>query len=652
MSEESAAFDHLVGTVLVDKYRINALLGVGGMGAVFDGEHTLMRKRVAIKLLLPDVSQTGEVVARFEREAMAAANIDHPNVVKATDFGKLPDGSFYLVLEFVEGQNLRHLLARGRVPPERALGIVEQVASVLVKAHALGIVHRDLKPENVMLVRQEEVAGDFIKVLDFGIAKVPVEALSGQEVQTSQGLTRMGVMYGTPEYMAPEQAMGTGIDHRADLYALGVMLFELVTGVRPFDSENVVSLVTMHIVEPPPTLAERLPPGTPLPEGLERLVADLLEKDREKRVQSARELVDRIRAILGVSPPPSVVGSSGAWPQGVPSSAGTAPTSAAPRSAAPVPTAIEAAQASSLPIGYVPTAQVGAIEPVVQSAPGEPRWRREVQAAIPELERLRARLPGPLSRLPLAAFPAAFGALLLLIVAVVAWPRSASTSDTTGATTSAPPSGLTDAQLADAKASGPAALEALAERFPRDPRVTRALLQAYHDGKRHTDAVKTLARLAETEKKLLSEDLPLAVIKGAVEGPSDAMEAAFTLLESGFGAEGVEVIYGLWTAKKDVSEKVRARAGKSVNKPEVKELALKPTRVLIDLRVTPASCETRKAAVALAVEAGDARAVPLLQGLTSKKGCGFAGFQDCWPCLRNGNQLNDAIKAAEKRPAP
>jgi len=647
MSEESAAFDHLVGTVLVDKYRINALLGVGGMGAVFDGEHTLMRKRVAIKLLLPDVSQTGEVVARFEREAMAAANIDHPNVVKATDFGKLPDGSFYLVLEFVEGQNLRHLLARGRVTPERALGIIEQVASVLVKAHGLGIVHRDLKPENVMLVRQDEGPGDFIKVLDFGIAKVPVEALSGQEVQTSQGLTRMGVMYGTPEYMAPEQAMGTGIDHRADLYALGVMLFELVTGVRPFDAENVISLVTMHIVEPPPTLTERLPPGTSLPEGLEKLVADLLEKDREKRVQSARELVDRIRTILGVSPPPSMAGSSGAWPSAGPTSAGTAPTSAAP-----VPTAIEAAQASSLPIGYVPTAQVGAIEPVVQNSPGEPRWRREVQAALPELERLRARLPGPLSRLPLAAFPAAFGALLLLIVVVVAWPRSASTSGAAGATTSTPPSGLTDAQLADAKASGPAALEALAERFPRDPRVTRALLQAYHDGKRHTDAVKTLARLAETEKKLLSEDLPLAVLKGALEGPSDAMEAAFTLLESGFGAEGVEVLYGLWTAKKDVSEKVRARAGKSLARPEVKELALKPTRVLIDLKVTPASCETRKAAVALALEAGDARAVPLLQGLTSKRGCGFAGLQDCWGCLRNGNQLNEAIKAAEKRPAP
>ncbi|MCS6898943.1 MAG: serine/threonine-protein kinase [Myxococcales bacterium] len=660
MSEHSAVFNHLVGTVLADKYRINALLGVGGMGAVFDGEHILMRKRVAIKLLLPDVSQTGEVVARFEREAMAAANIDHPNVVKATDFGKLSDGSFYLVLEFVEGQNLRHLLARGRLSPERALGIIEQVASVLVKAHALGIVHRDLKPENIMLVRREDAEGDFVKVLDFGIAKVPVEALTGQEVQTSQGLTRMGVMYGTPEYMAPEQAMGTGIDHRADLYALGVMLFELVTGTRPFDSENVISLVTMHIVEPPPALSERLPPGTPLPEGLERLVFDLLEKDREKRVQSARELVDRIRSLLGGSPMPSQVGASSAWSQGGPISAGSPSVGVIPAGAVPALTSMETAQASSLPIGYVPTAQVGAMEPtahaigsVVPSTAGESRWRREIQAVISGLERLRSYLPGPLSRLPLATFPMALGALLVLIVVMVAWPRGAPAEKVVGAATSASPGGPTQAQIEDARAAGPAALEALAERYPKDQRVTRALLQAYHEGKRHVDALRMLAKLAETEQKLLSEDLPLAVLKGALEGPTEAMDAAFTLLESRLGSEGVEILYSLWTAdKKDVSEKVRSRAGKSLVKPEVKELAFKSTRVLIELKTSAASCEARRMTIALALEAGDARAVPLLQPFTSKRGCGFLGRVDCWPCLRNSNLLNDAIQAAAKRPAP
>jgi serine/threonine-protein kinase len=462
--------------------------------------------------------------------------------------------------------------------------------------------------------------------------------------------------------MAPEQAMGTGVDHRADLYALGVMLFEMVTGARPFDAENVVSLVTMHIVEPPPTLAERLPPGTPLPEGLEALVAALLEKDRERRIQSARDLAEQSRRILGISSPPSQAVPSGSWNNGAPASGavpsgytstgvlGSAPTSAGVVSSgapavASAATSIESSPAAhNLPIGYVPTAQI---------APGEPRWRSELQAAIPELERLRARLPGPLSRLPLVAFPAAFGAFLLLIIAVLAWPRSSTETATPGATSSEPPpSGLTEAQLRAAQSSGIPALETLAERFPGDLRVQRALLKAYHEAKRPGDAVKILARLAETQKNLLSEELVLEIVKSAVAGPSEASEAMFTLLETGFGAEGVEVLYALWTDKKDVGEKTRGRAGKSLAKPEVKELAMKPTRVLIDLRTANAGCESKRAAVALALEVGDARAVPLMQPLTSTKGCSILGRFDCWPCLRNGNLLNNAIKAAEKRPAP
>src|SRR5258706_14913420 len=208
-SPRSTAAASLVGKVLSDRYRIESVLGEGGMGAVYLAEHVLMRKRLAVKVLHPEMTRMPEMVARFEREAMAAAHIEHPSVAAATDFGKLEDGSFFLVLEYVEGTSLRDLIAQGPLLSERALHIAYQMASALARAHALGIVHRDLKPENVMLVERE---GDpnFVKVLDFGIAKVPVGDFS-HEPPGSDGapvLTQLGMVYGTPEYMAPEQALG------------------------------------------------------------------------------------------------------------------------------------------------------------------------------------------------------------------------------------------------------------------------------------------------------------------------------------------------------------------------------------------------------------------------------------------------------------
>ena len=269
----------LLGQTLSDRYRIDAVLGTGGMGAVYQAEHLLMHKRVAIKVLHPEMTRMPEVVARFEREAMAAAHIEHPNVAAATDFGKLADGSFFLVLEFVEGKSLRDEIEKGPLSPERAVHITRQVLMALTRAHGLGIVHRDLKPENVMLVERDGDP-DFVKVLDFGIAKVNVgdlgKSTSGPKKSTA-ALTQAGLVYGTPEYMAPEQALAQDIDHRADLYALGVMLFEMLTGRRPFEADNPVQILGMVVSMPVPAMSKTAP-GVVVPEAVEQFARTLLEK--------------------------------------------------------------------------------------------------------------------------------------------------------------------------------------------------------------------------------------------------------------------------------------------------------------------------------------------------------------------------------------
>ncbi|HXK16563.1 MAG TPA: serine/threonine-protein kinase, partial [Polyangiaceae bacterium] len=293
--------DARVGTTLADRYRIDALIGEGGMGRVYSAEHVLMRKRLAIKVLHRELTTMAEVVARFEREAMAAANIDHPNVAAATDFGKLPDGAVFLVLEYVQGKSLRDEIALGPIAAERALHIARQIAAGLGSAHALDIVHRDLKPENVMLV---EKGGDpdFVKVLDFGIAKVPIgEVPLKGETPAHTPITKAGMVFGTPEYMAPEQALGQNVDGRADLYALGVILYEMLSGSRPFSSQSQVGILGQQLSKLPPKISDRAP-GILVPPAVEAVAMKLLQRESSERYQSAAEVVDVINRLLAPIP--------------------------------------------------------------------------------------------------------------------------------------------------------------------------------------------------------------------------------------------------------------------------------------------------------------------------------------------------------------
>jgi serine/threonine-protein kinase len=247
------------------------------MGAVFLVEHQMMRKKYALKLLLPFASAHPEIVARFQREAIAAGNLDHPNIVKATDFGSLEDGSFYMVLEYVAGESLRRLLARdGYIVPGRALSIARQILQALAAAHAKGIVHRDIKPENIMVNDEPKSSQITVKVLDFGIAKV--ERVDPHAAK----LTRVGTVFGTPAFMAPEQAQGLPVDGRADLYAVGVILYEMVSGKVPFEGDGLIVL-SKHVSEPVPPLVSLFT----LPPKFGKFVSTLLEKKPDDRYQSA-----------------------------------------------------------------------------------------------------------------------------------------------------------------------------------------------------------------------------------------------------------------------------------------------------------------------------------------------------------------------------
>jgi serine/threonine-protein kinase len=279
--------DARIGTVLVGRYRIDELLGSGGMGAVYRAEHLHMRKTFAVKVLHPEMTHRAEVVARFEREAIAAARIEHPHVTSATDFGRLDDGSFYLVLEYIQGTSLRELLQKQqRLPATRALHIARQIAEALGAAHQLGIVHRDLKPDNVMLIAKDGEA-DFVKVLDFGLAKVQLE-------DQKQKLTQMGSIFGTPEYMAPEQAQGAEVDARGDLYTLGIVVYEMLAGNNPFAAEDMMAVLMSQLTLDPPPLPDDIEPR------VSELVMGLLRKLPAQRPQSAAELIAQLDGIIGI----------------------------------------------------------------------------------------------------------------------------------------------------------------------------------------------------------------------------------------------------------------------------------------------------------------------------------------------------------------
>ena len=289
----AAPANNLVGQVIADRYHVVKKLGEGGMGQVYLAEHVKMGRRSAIKVMNPSMVHDPDAVARFNREAANASRINHPNVCAIYDFGETPDGLIYLAMEFIEGEPLTDVLERdGALPLPRATAIFLQTAEALQAAHDLGIVHRDLKPDNIMLTGRKG-GGDTVKVVDFGIAK----AVGGD--QAGQKVTKTGLVVGTPEFMSPEQIRGKPLDARSDIYALGIVAFEMFTGKLPFQGRNAQEMMIARLRSQPIPIRQYRPDVLSFPAGLQTVLDTALARTPAQRYQTVVKFAADVAAVTG-----------------------------------------------------------------------------------------------------------------------------------------------------------------------------------------------------------------------------------------------------------------------------------------------------------------------------------------------------------------
>jgi len=346
-----------IGAMLDGRYRVDSVLGKGGMGRVYRGEHTGIGRAVAIKVLHADLGKNKEAAARFQREAIASGRLDHPNIVGVSDSGVLEDGCPYLVMEVLEGEELGKRLEREkRIPWPEAIEIMRGVLSGLRHAHERGVVHRDIKPDNVFLANKDgEVV---VKLLDFGIAKLY------QGSTDDPATTRAGLTVGTPAYLSPEQAVGGEIKPATDLYSASVVFYEMLAGRPPFEDTDPLSIMTAHVSREPPTFAE-VAPDLQLPTGLERVVRHGLEKVSAERIQTANDYLDALDAVLRAAGYAVMPRASGQVriPTPAPGSITLPPANATPAPFARAGTSPTAAF-TPMPFAAKSTTQVGDDEPL------------------------------------------------------------------------------------------------------------------------------------------------------------------------------------------------------------------------------------------------------------------------------------------------
>jgi serine/threonine-protein kinase len=591
----ATVIDPLIGAVVGERYRVVSRIGVGGMGAVYRAEHTMMRRDLAIKVLLSELGGREEFARRFEREAESASRLDHPNIITVTDFGRTPNGALFLAMEFLAGDQLTSVIDQGPLPRERALAIVRQILRALDHAHGAGVVHRDLKPDNIMLVERDGQR-DVVKILDFGIAKV-TEPASGHEV-----LTQAGVIFGTPEYLSPEQAVGEAVDARADLYAAGVILYEMLAGRRPFESEDKVKIISMHLSHAPPRIREANP-TVDVPFALEQVVLQALEKHRENRFASATAFLQALEDSEAVVDPAQPLEIDATSPH----------------------IAYEATLSSLSP--------VDAATPGPTSAPG--RSRRPLAAA---------------------ALMVALGALGVVGYRIRAHHRGP------GALTSTPsePAPVAPALATELKkveslleagntAAAKLTLEDQLALRPQDARVHYMLGRVAFSDNRHADGLASYRQAITLDPGFRGDPVLLAHVDTALGEPRHA-QAALDLIIDKIGSPAADLLEKVANEGSDLAR--RRRAATALHEMGKDDRVDRVSLLMLELRKAP-TCEERKDLVQQLRAAGDPRALPALKSLRgrggglgrlmSRLGGGGAGTA----CMKK--ELADAIKELEDK---
>ncbi|MBI4957407.1 MAG: serine/threonine protein kinase [Myxococcales bacterium] len=402
MTSPAAAPDRYIGReILNGQFKILKKIGTGGMGAVYQALQPEMNRMVAVKILHSKLKARKDLVSRFRREARAMSHLSHPNTVKVMMYGELEQGELYIVMEFLEGRNLNQIVRKtGPMPVERAIPVLIQVCGALQEAHELGIIHRDLKPENIFLTNSAGLT-DFAKVLDFGLAKVTERELRPGSIM----LTQEGMVFGTPEFMSPEQAQGRVLDARSDIYSLAIILYEGLTGKLPFDAKTSMEHIQMHVMKQPIPLDERVP-GKTFPPGLGAVIARALAKDPAARYASATEFADALRPFAPATPAQlASAAARAAAPHGPPPSAveANAVAPAAPPSQG---------GARALP----PTAAMAAVPAAPGSYPqGQPPAVRSATATVP-MAAVAPRKPASGTKLLLVAIVSVIVGVLATIL--------------------------------------------------------------------------------------------------------------------------------------------------------------------------------------------------------------------------------------------